>query len=96
MDSSNIVKFTLNSDKTAEIASTTNEIGDAKEELNPIECSNAISFQIAFSSKYFLEALKAFNSTEVEIHFTGEIKPFVVTGEYDHNLTQLILPVRVS
>lgn len=96
IETSNIVKFTLNSDKTCEIASTTNEIGDAKEELNLIECSNVVPFQIAFSSKYFLEALRSFNSTEVEIHFTGEIKPFIITGEYDVKLTQLILPVRVS
>jgi DNA polymerase-3 subunit beta len=96
MDSSNIIKLTLNSDKTVEIASTTNEIGAAQEELNPIECSNVVPFQIAFSSKYFLEAIKSFDSTEVTVHFTGEVRPFIITGEYDRNLIQLILPVRVS
>lgn len=96
MDSSNIIKLTLNSDKTVEIASTTNEIGAAQEELNPIECSNVVPFQIAFSSKYFLEAIKSFDSTEITVHFTGEVRPFIITGEYDRNLIQLILPVRVS
>lgn len=96
MDSSNIIKMTLDSDKTVEIASTTNEIGNAQEELNPIECSKVIPFQIAFSSKYFLEAIRSFDSTEVTVNFTGEVKPFIVTGEYDRNLIQLILPVRVS
>lgn len=91
---SNIVKFALRADKTVEIASTSNEIGDAKEELNVIDCSSPMQFQIAFSSKYFLEALRSFNSSEVTINFTGEIKPFIITGEYDHNLIQLILPVR--
>ncbi|MDD2492674.1 MAG: DNA polymerase III subunit beta [Bacilli bacterium] len=96
MDSSNIIKLTLNSDKTVEIASTTNEIGAAQEELNPIECTNVVPFQIAFSSKYFLEAIKSFDSTEITVHFTGEVRPFIITGEYDRNLIQLILPVRVS
>lgn len=96
MDSSNIIKMTLDSDKTVEIASTTNEIGNAQEELNPIECSKVIPFQIAFSSKYFLEAIRSFDSTEITVNFTGEVKPFIVTGEYDRNLIQLILPVRVS
>ncbi|MDD3171045.1 MAG: DNA polymerase III subunit beta [Bacilli bacterium] len=96
MDSSNIIKLTLNSDKTVEIASTTNEIGAAQEELNPIECTNVVPFQIAFSSKYFLEAIKSFDSTEITVHFTGEVRPFIISGEYDRNLIQLILPVRVS
>ena len=96
LDSNSIIKLTLNNDKTVEIASTTNEIGAVKEEIIPLDCSNLLNFQIAFSSKYFLEAIKSFDSTEVTIHFTGEIKPFIITGEYDVNLTQLILPVRVS
>ncbi|MCK9536415.1 MAG: DNA polymerase III subunit beta [Bacilli bacterium] len=95
-DSSNIVKLKINSDKTVEISSTNNEIGAVKEELIPLECSNLINFEIAFSSKYFLDALRVFDSTEVTIHFTGEIKPFIITGYYDVNLTQLILPVRIS
>jgi DNA polymerase-3 subunit beta len=96
LDSSSIIKFTLNSDKTVEISSTTNEIGTVKEEIIPLECSNVMNFQIAFSSKYFLDAIRSFDSTEISIHFTGEIKPFIITGEYDVYLTQLILPVRVS
>ncbi len=96
IDASSIIKFTLNRDKTIEIASTSNEIGAVKEELIPLNSSNAVQFQIAFSSKYFLDAVKSFDSTEVSIHFTGEIKPFIITGEYDVNLTQLILPMRIS
>jgi DNA polymerase-3 subunit beta len=95
-DVANIIKLTIHNDKTVEIASTNNEIGAVKEEINLLECSKALDFQIAFSSKYFLDALKSFDSTEVTVHFTGEIKPFIITGEYDVNLTQLILPVRVS
>ena len=95
-DASNIIKLTIHSDKTVEIASTNNEIGAVKEELILLECSKPLDFQIAFSSKYFLDALKSFDSTEVTVHFSGEIKPFIITGDYDVNLTQLILPVRIS
>lgn len=96
LDSSNIIKLNLNADRIVEISSTSNEIGAVLEEIHPIDCSNIIPFQIAFSSKYFLDALKSFDSPEVTIHFTGEIKPFIMTGEYDVNHIQLILPVRVS
>lgn len=96
LESSNIIKLILNPDKTVELTSTSNEIGAVLEELIPLECSNVVPFQIAFSAKYFLDAIRSFDSSEVTVHFTGEIKPFIVTGEYDTNLIQLILPVRVS
>ena len=95
-ESVNIIKFSLNNNKIVEITSTTNEIGAVLEEVYPLDCSNLIPFQIAFSSKYFLDAIKAFDSSEVTIHFTGEIKPFIITGDYDVNHLQLILPVRVA
>ena len=53
-----------------------------------------MTFQIAFSSKWFLDAVRAFDSNKLTIHFTGEIKPFIITGEYDINHLQLILPTR--
>lgn len=93
-ESSNIIKLSLTDDRIVEIASTNNEIGAVLEELYPIECSNHTPFQIAFSSKYFLEALRSFDSSEITVHFTGEIKPFIMTGEHDVNHLQLILPVR--
>lgn len=96
VESSNIIQLQLSADKTVEISSTTNEIGGVIEELTPLECSNAVQFKIAFTAKYFLEAIKSFDSSEITVHFTGEIKPFIITGDYDYNLTQLILPVRVS
>jgi len=41
-----------------------------------------------------LEALRAFESQEVTMKLTGELKPFLITGKNDDNLVQLILPVR--
>ena len=91
---SNIIKMTLNSNGNVELASTTNQIGVAREELTPLNCTDAFHFEIAFSAKYFLDALKAIDSQNITIHFTGEIKPFTITGDKDFNLIQLILPVR--
>lgn len=94
IDSNNIIKLSLTAKKTVEIASTSNEIGAVLEEIVPLEVSDYVPFQIAFSAKYFLDAIRAFDSIEVTIHFTGEIKAFIITGEYDVNHLQLILPVR--
>lgn len=96
MDASNIIKLSLNPNQTVELSSASTEIGKAVEEIIPISCTEIRQFQIAFSSKYFNDALKAFESDIVKVQFTGEIKPFIITGENDPELTQLILPVRVS
>ena len=92
-ESANNIKMILNNGKV-EIHSPNNEIGETKEELPVLSINNTSLFQVAFNSKYFFDALKSFDSNEVTIHFTGEIKPFIITGEYDVNHIQLILPVR--
>ncbi len=91
-----IIKLSIKKDRIIEISSTNATIGDAKEELIPtnIETSNPIV--IGFSSRYLLEALRSFISTEVSLNLSGEIRPFVIRGDKDANLTQLILPVRMD
>ena len=87
------IKMIISEDKI-ELKSINNEIGGTTEELSPISVSNKCNLQIAFSSKYFLDAVKSFDSNEITIHITGEIKPFIITGDYDINHVQLILPTR--
>ena len=94
-DNLSIVKLTLNPDKSVEISSNSTEIGKVVEEIYPISISDMMNFQIAFSTKYLIDALKSFDSKEISIHFTGEIKPAVIQSENDANLVQLLLPVRV-
>ena len=59
-----------------------------------IEKDNDNEIKIAFSSKYMMEALKTFDSDEVEISFNGEIKPIIINYVDNDTLTQLILPIR--
>ena len=92
-ESASTIKMIINNG-IVEIKSINNEIGGTTEELTPINISSNNHFQIAFSSKYFLDALKSFDSNEVTIHITGEIKPFIITGDYDINHIQIILPTR--
>lgn len=91
-----IIKLTIKKDRTVEISTTNAMIGDAKEEILPtnIEASNTLV--IGFSSRYLIEALRSFISTEISLNFSGEIRPFVIQGVKDDNLTQLILPVRMD
>ena len=92
----NIIKFTLRPDHVVEITSTNPEVGDALEEITPNGRVVGSSLQIAFSSRYLIEALKSFASSDVTISFAGEVKPFVIHGQLDIDLLHLILPVRID
>ena len=83
-----------NDNENMEIASTATEIGKVVETVSIIEKSNNIDLQIAFSSKYLLEALKAFDSNEITISFTGEQRPATISSKDDETLIQLLIPVR--
>ncbi len=95
MDNSSIVKMIINSEGNIQIASNSNEIGKVVDEIIPLKTTSLTQFQIAFSAKYFIEALRSFDSSKVIIKFTGEIKPFVLESEEDPGTLQLILPVRI-
>lgn len=92
----NIIKMSLRQDRVVEISSTNNEIGDALEEIIPSSDAIGPMIKIAFSSRYLVEALKSFSSSEVMIQFAGEVKPFVIKGTLDPDLLHLILPVRID
>ena len=91
-----IIKLSIKKDRIIEISTNNATIGDAKEELIPtsIEASNPIT--IGFSSRYLLDSLKSLLSTEISLNLSGEIRPFIIKGDNDANLTQLILPVRME
>ena len=92
----NVVRFNIRNDHVIEISSSSQEIGNAVEEIIPTEPVSGPALKIAFSAKYIMDALKSFISPEVVLCFTGEVRPFICKGDLDYNLTALILPVRVD
>jgi DNA polymerase III subunit beta len=92
----NIIKLSLRDDRIVDISSTNNEVGDALEEIIPSSDVVGPVIKIAFSSRYLVDALKSFSSSEVLLQFAGEVKPFVIKGNLDQDLLHLILPVRID
>ena len=92
----NVVRFNIRQDHVVEVSSSSTEIGNAIEEIVPTDPIEGPELKIAFSAKYITDALKSFVSPEVLLCFTGEVRPFIVKGDLDYNLTALILPVRVD
>ena len=85
---------TLETDgNTLILKSSSMEIGRVEEKML-ISKNNDENIKISFSSKYMMEALKSFQTDDIELHFVGEIKPILIKSEEDETLTQLVLPIR--
>lgn len=95
LENLSIVKFNFKASQTVEISSNSSEIGKVVEEIQMLNDLQNVDFQIAFSTKYLLDALKSFEGSTVSFYFTGEIKPSVLKEAENEELVQLLLPVRV-
>lgn len=91
-----IIKFELKADRIVEISSNNGILGSCKDPIYPTDIIANGPITIGFSSRYLKEALKSFNSTEITINLINEIRPFIITGDNDPNLVQLIMPVRMN
>ena len=88
----NLVKMEVIDDNLM-LSSTSQEIGKMEENMK-VEKSNEKEIKIAFSSKYMMEALKTFETEDIEIFFNSEIKPIIIKNIENEDLIQLILPIR--
>ena len=88
----NIVTLETNGN-TLILKSSSVEIGRVEEKMSISKSSND-DIKISFSAKYMMEALKSFSTETVDLHFVGEIIPFLIKSEEDETLTQLVLPIR--
>ncbi|MEX0417075.1 DNA polymerase III subunit beta, partial [Bacillus sp. C30] len=89
----NVVKLSTLEQQMLEISSNAPEIGKVVEE---VQCENVDGeeLKISFSAKYMMDALKALDSTEIKVSFTGAMRPFLIRTVNDDSIIQLILPVR--
>ena len=88
----NIVRVSID-DKVMVISSSASEIGKTEEKLN-IECSNKDKLEVAFSSRYMLEALKVIKDDNILLLINSDDKPILIKSVKDESLIELILPVK--
>ena len=88
----NIVRVAI-ADKLMVISSSASEIGKTEEKLN-IECSNKEKLEVAFSSRYMLEALKVIKDDNILLLMNSDDKPILIKSVKDESLIELILPVK--
>lgn len=88
----NIINLELKGENM-KISSNIPEIGNVEEHLN-VKNENGNDINIAFSSKYMIDAIKSLESEDIEILFNGEIKPIILKNPQSDDLIQLIVPIR--
>ena len=88
----NIITLEINGNDLT-LKSTVAEIGRVEEKIK-INNESSENIRISFSSKYMMDALKAFSTETVDINFFGEVKPIILNSEEDKSLTELVLPIR--
>ena len=87
------MRFETLENQTIEVSSNSPEIGKVEEQIQ-VENLEGETLKISFSAKYMMEALKAIDSQDVVIEFTGAMRPFILRSALDDAILQLILPVR--
>ena len=92
VEEKNIIKLETKNDIMI-ISSNIPEIGNVEEKIK-INKNTSSDIKISFSSKYMLDAIKTFDSEEIELSFNGEIKPIILNYVDNDDLIQLILPIR--
>ncbi len=88
----NIVRVVIDG-KNMIISSSASEFGTTEENLT-IECSNKEKLEIAFSSRYMLEALKVIKDDNILLLINSDDKPILIKSVKDESLIELILPVK--
>lgn len=86
----NTIKLSLNKNILM-ISSNSPEIGKVEEKM---EVSSDKEINIAFSSKYMLDAIKSFNKDKVIICMNSDSSPIIIKNSEDETLTQLVLPIK--
>ncbi len=91
-EQNNIVRFSTD-EKMIEISSNSPEVGKVEELVEAVKVEGE-ELKISFSAKYMMDALRAIDGQDIEIQFTGAMRPFILKSVDSDSILQLILPVR--
>lgn len=92
-DQNNVINLSTKPNNILDISSNSPEVGNVKEDL-VVSSIDGEDLNISFSAKYMLDTLKTIDSEQVQINFTGTMRPFVIKVPNNNSVLQLILPVR--
>ncbi|MEW9082270.1 DNA polymerase III subunit beta [Caldanaerobacter subterraneus] len=88
----NLVKFEIGDSFI--VISSSSEKGSMSEKLE-VEVKGML-LEIAFNSRYLLDALKAINEEEVNLYFINSINPLIIKPVGEKEYLYMILPVKLN
>lgn len=88
----NTIKLSLMKDELM-ISSNSPEIGKVEEK---IAVNSNSEINIAFSSKFMLDAIKSFNKERIVLCMNNDSSPIIIRCNEDESLVQLVLPIKTS
>lgn len=88
----NTIKLSLRKNELM-ISSNSPEIGKVEEKM---EINSDKEINIAFSSKFMLDAIKSFNRDKILLCMNNDSSPIVIKSTEDESLIQLVLPIKTS
>ncbi|GGH29834.1 DNA polymerase III subunit beta [Paenibacillus segetis] len=94
-EKTNIVRLQTMEDGSIEISSSSSELGKVTEQLEVAHFTGD-PIRISFNSKYMLDVLKAVESEQLHIGFTGAMSPIIIKPVDDSQSLYLILPYRTT
>ena len=86
----NTIKLELSNNELI-ISSNSPEIGKVEEKM-VVDSNDEIS--ISFSSKYMLDSIKSFDTSDVTLYMNNDNSPIIIKSEEDESLVQLVLPIK--
>lgn len=92
-DRNHVVKLNISDNKSIEVTSQSAELGKVHDQVTA-SIIKGEDVNISFSAKFVIAALKAIDAAEVNIRFTGAMRPFLIQPVDDDSVLQLVLPVR--
>lgn len=86
----NTIKLSLTKNELM-ISSNSPEIGKVEEKIAIVSDKE---MNIAFSSKFMLDAIKSFNKDRIILCMNNDSSPIVIKNKEDESLVQLVLPIK--
>ncbi|MBM7872162.1 DNA polymerase-3 subunit beta [Clostridium pascui] len=87
----NLIKLDIQGENM--IITSNSQLGMVREELNIILQGQPL--QIAFNSKYLIDALKIMDEEEISMELSSSVTPCIIKNNEVNNCTYLVLPVRL-
>lgn len=92
-EKNNIVKLHLTSEKTAQLFTKTAEVGDVIEDVS-LEEINGDQLTIFFNGKYMIDIMRAIDSRQVLLRFSGKWSPIIVQPADNLTALYVLTPIR--